>query len=75
MCNFFQIKYRPRYPLTPWANCLVSSQNKHVGRLIRTSSQQKNTHWSDQAEFYTFAHNTQILCNSTLSPYETPCPY
>ena len=30
----------------------------------------KNNHWSDQAEFYTLAHNTQKLSSFTTFPYE-----
>ena len=48
----------------------MENQNKHLGRFIRTTTQQNNIHWSDQAEIYTFAHNTQTLTHSQLSPYE-----
>ena len=70
MCHFFGIKYRPRYSHTPWAKGLVESQNKHLGRFNRTTTQQNTIHWSDQAEIYTFAQNTQTLTLSEFSPYE-----
>ena len=62
-CNLFGIKNRPRYPKTPWANSLVESQKENISPFIRMKTQQNIIHWSDKAEIYTFAHNTQTLTN------------
>ena len=69
-CTYFGIKYRPRHANEPWANGLVESQNKHLGRFIRNYLQPQNDNWSDQAEYYAFAHNTQVLSKGIFSPYE-----
>ena len=58
LSNFFRTESRAGYPHTPWANGSVETQNEHLGRFFRTSSQQNNIHCSDRAEFYTFAQNT-----------------
>ena len=67
---FFGNKYDPRYPLTLWAYKLNQNRNKHLGRFLRTSSQQNNLQCSDQAELKTSANDTQILSNATISPEE-----
>ena len=41
--KFFEIKWRPRCPHTPWAVGEVKTQNQHLGRVFRINWQQKKT--------------------------------
>ena len=70
-CTFKGIKHIPRTSHSPWTYGLVESQNKHLGRFIR-SYLNPDTHdnWSLQANTYMYAHNSQPLTTLDISPLE-----
>ena len=64
------IRHTPRTPYAPWTNGLVESQNKNLGTHLRLFLHNTPENWSTQVHMYAYAHNSQPLPESNLSPYE-----
>ena len=61
LCNYFEIKFKPRTTYAPWTNGLVEGTNRIIGQFIRTILNEKYNIWSRKAKFSPMhtIHNTK----------------
>ena len=70
LCTTMGIRHSPRTPYAPWTNGLVENQNKNLGTHLRLFLHNTPENWSTQVHMYAYAHISQPLSESNLSPYE-----
>ena len=63
------ITLAPRTAYSPWTNCKVKIQNKHLGAHFQIYLGQARCKWDELAPKFVFSHNTVPNISTGNSPY------
>ena len=58
LCDYFEIKFKPKSTYAPWTNGLVEGTNRIIGQFIRTLLNEKYNNWARKAKFLPYAYST-----------------
>ena len=73
LCQFYNIKHKPRTSHAPWTNGLNEGMNRLLQEYIRciiNGNDTKYTDWSIDVKLFPLAYISQITTTLGLSPYE-----